>query len=207
MVYIMRGAISAHIVQLLLVGWLAVGSTSVYAFRANAEVAYIKTLFPPDDNVYAELKQLIEHEQRCIYIAAYRLTDDDIASSIHAAAQRGVAVEIVADASALEARHNRILEMPKHGVSVYVFPPIGPSESHQEKRISKTALMHNKFMLFGSENIVWTGSFNFTSAARSTNQENVVIMQNQHQFSRYVDYFSLLKQRSTSLWKLFRRLP
>jgi len=165
---------------------------------------HIISLFSPDDAPLEHLKRLIEHETQHIRIAAYRLTDEEVSNALIHAAYRGVDVEVIADASALEARYNKVLEMLTHGITVYVFPPLSHDESDHETRVGKNALMHNKFMLFASLSTVWTGSFNFTCAARTTNQENVVIIQDMHQVARYTEHFNLLKRRSTALTHLLR---
>ena len=166
---------------------------------------HIISLFPPDDDAVGYLTQLIDAEKRRICVAAYRLTQEDVVAHLHSAYSRGVDVQVIADASALEARNNYVLKMLRDGISVYVFPPLSPEDTADDVRISRAALMHNKFMVFEQSNTVWTGSFNFTQAAQKMNQENVIVMRDTHQCNRYKEHFELIKRRSTMLTHMMRK--
>lgn len=149
-------------------------------------------LFSPDDDVCAHLLELINKEQQSIKMTIYLLTDEQIMHALINAHQRGVSVEIVVDPKHMYDRSSRVYQLCQQGICVFVFNP-------KYSDLAGTGLMHNKFVIFGSEqastSAVWTGSFNFTKAAREWNQEHIVIVRGTNVLTKFTQQFERLKQR------------
>lgn len=149
-------------------------------------------LFAPDDNVRSRLLQLINKEKNAIYLAIFILTDPEIAAALCSAKKRGVTVELVTDVGCLKDRASKINQLCNSDCTVYIYNPTASTKG--------SSLMHHKFALFAkNENQcswIWTGSYNFTKAANSFNQENVVVFSDNHAFAKFLDQFNRLKNRS-----------
>jgi phosphatidylserine/phosphatidylglycerophosphate/cardiolipin synthase-like enzyme len=169
-----------------------------YAFnhlcRGNTPIKY--ALFSPHDPIKPILLGLIEAESHQLTIALFRLTDRDIAHALIDAAHRGVFVEVIVDAGALETRFSKALQLLDAGIALYIFPPIDhKSYAH--------ALMHNKVIIFhdtiAHKSLLWTGSLNFTVSATKYNQENVLILEDADLVTQYMDNFHHLKASCSRL--------
>lgn len=148
--------------------------------------------FTPDDNVRDELVQLINQESEAIRIAVFVITDAEIARALLDARERGIKIELVTDAGCLKERANKINQLCDRGCSVYIY---NPSYCKQ----TGSSIMHHKFALFSNNAgklLVWTGSYNFTKAASSHNQENALILDDQRAFELFSNQFNRLKERS-----------
>lgn len=150
--------------------------------RGQAE---IEVYFSPEDQIDTKLIALIEKEKKSIYAAVYCLTHKDIIEALVAAKKRGVVVEMIIDPFSARLR-TKLSSCVKAGIPVLVWNP--------EK---KGTLMHDKFCVFGEE-IIWTGSFNFTYQASQFNQENVVVLYNKTLAKKYLERFRLIKQDKCS---------
>jgi hypothetical protein len=146
-----------------------------------------QALFSPHDEVCKTLVHLIENEKKSIKVAAYAMTEPQVAKALSAAIKRGVAISLIVDRSCLDMASNKIKLLRKTGVDVAIF---------DGKTREDGALMHNKFYLF-EENIknrrlLWTGSANTTKSGYVRNHENVMIVDEPVIFARYVKEFDLL---------------
>jgi len=149
-------------------------------------------LFSPDDDVCAYLLELINKEQHSVKMTIYLLTDEQIMQALINAHQRGVIIEIVVDPKHMYDRSSRVYQLCQKGICVFVFNP-------KYSDLAGTGLMHNKFVIFGPEHastsVVWTGSFNFTKAAREWNQEHIVVVRGTNALTKFTQQFERLKQR------------
>lgn len=161
---------------------LAISSTT-----PNSQV-----FFTPDDNIRDELLRHIGQESEKIQIAVFMMTDQEITKALIHALQRNVSIELITDAGCLKERSNKINELCARGCSVRIYNP-----SYNQK--NKTSLMHHKFALFTNnldKSLVWTGSYNFTKSASSSNQENALVLDDQKIFDIFSKQFQRLKKRS-----------
>lgn len=148
----------------------------------------VRCLFSPDDEVKKELIYLIDHEQKRIQVAVFFMTEPEIAQALCRAKKRGVEVELITDVGCLKERANKINVLCDNGCKLYVY--------HSPTQTRSSSIMHHKFALFFSSSTLWTGSYNFTKAASSTNQENAVIISDKKAFDRFAFQFKRLKERS-----------
>jgi len=158
----------------------------------NERGTILHPLFSPDDNPKQILLGLLDAEQEKISIAAYLITDNDIAQHIIQAHLRGVPIEIVTDRTTLQSQWNKFDLLQAHHIPIFIFQP--------EVR---DAIMHNKFIILrksiNNKSILWTGSFNFSRAAAYKNQENVLVLDDMSIIQAYTNQFEKLKQRSLPL--------
>ncbi len=156
-----------------------------------------KVLFTPDDDVKSLLLELINNEQQRIWIAAYAFTDGDVAKALLGARKRGIDIVIVADRECNAGKYSKIPLLAHAGIPVYLYPAKNASK--------KYSIMHNKFMIFqkayGTHRLLWTGSFNFTRAAATSNQENIVILEDDPTIDAYLRQYEILKKRSERSFK------
>ncbi|MGC2310845.1 MAG: phospholipase D-like domain-containing protein [Candidatus Babeliaceae bacterium] len=180
-------------------------SEIIYAQQVllGSDLRIKKALFSPDDKVKQVLIGLIEAEQKAIFLAAYTLTDKDIAQALLSAHQRGIAIEIIADGGKLWEQYSKIGLLCKEGIVVYSY-----TKKHKNmlEKDFYSSIMHNKFIIFAKtlnspEPIVWTGSFNFTQSAAYKNQENVIVLQDAELAQAYRNQFEVLKDRCICLNK------
>ena len=110
------------------------------------------------------LINLFNNAKKTIHIAIYSLTEPTIVDAIISAYKRGVEVAIVADNTESKSSYMAVMiqKLIQAGVDVKV-----ATKQH--------FLMHNKISIFDSKTVA-TGSYNYTSAAESRNDENLIII-------------------------------
>jgi phosphatidylserine/phosphatidylglycerophosphate/cardiolipin synthase-like enzyme len=152
-----------------------------------------------------KLISLLSTAKKRIFIAIYMLTDERISSAIISAKERvpNIEVAVIVDELSVEYVGGKALSLADKGVSVYVFnfdklrACKKSNQYNKEKKVykvvgagmpsSKQAIMHNKYAVV--DDILWTGSFNFTCRANNFNQENVVVTTNKAVVSKAVVNF------------------
>ncbi len=149
--------------------------------------------FSPDDNVESILIARINNAQEKIHAAVFMFTNSTIADALIAAKKRGIDICIITDRSCIESKFGKIRDLAAHDIAISVFNP--PSSANRYC----TPIMHHKFALI--DDIVWTGSFNWTKSATNINQENVIISTNKSVYDRYAAQFDELKSRTTDIKK------
>lgn len=122
------------------------------------------------------LANAIESVQNTLDIAAFEMNNQVIYEAILAAHERGVTVRIVTDDEhGLEdEKDDALRDLRSAGVAVV--------------DDSRSALMHNKFMIMDSA-AVWTGSWNYTINGTYRNNNNALVMQNADAVAAYQDEF------------------
>lgn len=149
-------------------------------------------LFSPDDAPINVLLDMINNARERIYVAVYMFTDKRLALALARASKRKLDVQVIIDQeSTKEQFFGKASLLAQYDIPVHVFT------SYQKKtasRFASRALMHNKFALI--DQVVWTGSFNWTRKANNDNEENVIICDELPCVKRYVERFDVLKKRS-----------
>src|SRR5438876_1226434 len=69
-----------------------------------------KSFFVPKDDVEQIIIGLIKLEQKCIYIAQYRITNKKIAQALKEAKDRGIRIYIITDFSCFADRYQKITD-------------------------------------------------------------------------------------------------
>jgi len=124
----------------------------------------VEILFSPQDPVEARLIELIDQAASTIHVQMYSFTRSALARALVRARDRGVKVQVMADARQNQRGRNALPLLLSAKV------PVALETAY--------AASHNKLMLIdatGRDSRVVTGSYNFSWSAAHRNAENVVI--------------------------------
>jgi len=178
----------------LLVLALAASSAGASAPAANATGpavpnARVEAHFTPGDEVDRVIAARIDRARRTVHVAAYLFTSRRIALALSRAAKRGVAVDLVADASQFQAGGlPRARELDRAGVRIWLRDGL--------------AAFHHKVVIVDAQApaaTVVTGSFNFTQAAQDRNAENIVVIESREVAARFLADFERHRAASARL--------
>ncbi|MCG8585092.1 MAG: phospholipase D-like domain-containing protein [Pirellulales bacterium] len=139
---------------------------------SSTETKRAQAWFSPGDECVRAICAELNRARRSTDICVFTITDNRISDTIVDCHRRGVGVRIITDDDKSEDRGSDIDRLEKSGIAVRV----DHSPYH----------MHHKFALFDDETLL-TGSYNWTRSAAESNEENVVVTDEQalvKQFSR-----------------------
>lgn len=127
--------------------------------------------FTPNEHCADKAINAIDRAKKQVLVQAYGFTNMSIAKSLMMAKSRGVDVEVLLDKSNLH---------DKHSVYFYLMA------QHIPVKIDyKPAIAHNKVIVI-DDNVVITGSYNYTNAAENKNAENLLIIHNKQLTAKYL---------------------
>lgn len=150
-----------------------------------------EVLFAPDDRPKVRLLEYIAAAKKRIHVAMYTFTEQDLADALVVASKRGVNVQVLLDISSVTSPYTKIYTLLP-AVEIYAFVTKQHYSSDPRAR-AFAPLMHNKFAVI--DDVVWTGSFNWTQSANSRNQENVVVIKDAQAVKKYEERFHVVKQK------------
>lgn len=168
-------------------GWCE-AVTSLLGARALERLQKERTVhqeawFSPDDDCPARVRELVAGARRKLDVCVFTLTDDSIGQELVAAQRRGVLVRVVTDDEKAHDLGSDIAMLRQAGIPVRT----DGSAPH----------MHHKFAVVDDE-LVLTGSYNWTRSAGRDNQENFVVSDDPVLVRRFAAQFD-------RLWQLFGR--
>ena len=134
---------------------------------------YFSLIDDPEGAIIEELNKA----EKSIDIAMYYFTDRDLANVVIDAHNRGVAVRIYLDKEQKEAKYSKSGYLAKQGLSI--------------RYSNNPYLMHHKFAVIDEE-LVITGSYNWTAYAGARNNENLLVIRDPPLVSRYEQEFDRL---------------
>jgi phosphatidylserine/phosphatidylglycerophosphate/cardiolipin synthase-like enzyme len=120
----------------------------------------VTVCFTPGDNCTNLIVKALGDAKRSILVQAYSFTSAPIAKALLDAHKRGVQVQVILDKSQCTEKCSSADFLANQGVQTML------DADH--------AISHDKVMIIDNE-IVITGSFNFTKAAQEKNAENLLI--------------------------------
>ena len=152
----MRKALALSLVLVCLLG-LTVGAQeaatcSVQAFFVSPDV---------DSVIEQELIALINQATSTLDVALYSFTDDQLGAAVIRAHQRGVTVRVILEERNVNSTGNEAEKLYKENIPLKVD--------------SASGLFHHKFAVIDNE-IVITGSYNWSDSADDDNFENAVVI-------------------------------
>ena len=151
--------------------------------------ARVESYFTPGDPVDRVVASRIDSARRTVHVAAYLFTNRRIAAALARAAKRGVAVELVADASQYASGGlPRLRDLDRAGVRIWLREGL--------------AAFHHKVVVVDAASpsaVVMTGSFNFTQAAQDRNAENLVVIESRSVAARFLADFERHRAASSRL--------
>ena len=135
----------------------------------------VEVYFSPEDGTAARLVELISEADESVYFMAYSFTSDDIAAAMLDRVQAGVTVAGVFDESQYHSNTGTEFDnLQSGGVIVRL-------DGNPDK-------MHHKVIIIDDE-IVITGSYNFSASAEEHNDENTMIFHNFQIATYYLEEF------------------
>lgn len=143
----------------------------------------LQIYFCPEDRCEDAIVSLIENSKESIDVAMYTFTSRDSLTALVDAAKRGVGVRVYLNNDQRNEKYSKAGFLRKKGI---------PVKFHDHD-----GLMHNKFAIIDDE-IVATGSFNWTASADTRNDENLVFIKNKQVSEAY-------KKKFDALWKKGRQ--
>jgi phosphatidylserine/phosphatidylglycerophosphate/cardiolipin synthase-like enzyme len=164
---IMKGSVAGLVVAAVCV--------AVWCERATRPLPPIEVCFSPKGGCTEAIVKEIDAARTSLLVQAYSFTSAPIAQAVAAAQRRGVRVEVILDSSQKTEKYSSADFLRNAGVAVLID--------------SRHAIAHNKIIIIDDE-VVVTGSFNFTKSAEESNAENLLIIRDQ-----------VLAQQYTENWK------
>ncbi len=162
---------------------------------ANATSAKCEVYFSPKDFLASRLIRLIDSEKKSIKVAVYRMTHKEIAEALVRAFHRRVQVEVIVDPFSVKKR-SPIHRLLRGQVPLFVWDSELCAHTRFTQRKDKRPLMHDTFCVFGDE-LVWTGSFDFTYDASAIHRENALTLESREIALKYLEQFAQMKLYET----------
>ena len=136
----------------------------------------VEIYFSPEAKPVNRILELIQSAQTSINFLAYSFTSAEIGEAMLQRAKSGVVVSGVMDSGQVKT------------TSVTEFDPLKQAGLDVRLDGNLNGLMHHKVIII-DQKIVITGSYNFTTAAETTNDENVVIIFSPRVAANYLQEF------------------
>jgi phosphatidylserine/phosphatidylglycerophosphate/cardiolipin synthase-like enzyme len=142
----------------------------------------IEMYFSPQDGTLEHILEVVNSAQESIYFLAYSFTSDELADALVERAKSGVTVQGVFDRDQYHSNSGTEFDNLRNaGIEVNLD--------------GNPRLMHHKVMVIDQQ-IVITGSYNFSRNAEHYNDENTLIIHNQDIATEYLTEFQQIYDRS-----------
>ena len=129
-----------------------------------------KACFTPMQGCRQHIMAAISQARNTILVQAYSFTAKPIAYALIAAHRQGIKVSVILDHSNLNDQRSMLNLLISNGVPVYIDDSV--------------SISHNKVVIVDEE-IVVTGSYNFTNSAEFRNAENLLVIHDKKLASAY----------------------
>jgi phosphatidylserine/phosphatidylglycerophosphate/cardiolipin synthase-like enzyme len=139
----------------------------------------IETLFSPDDQIARVIVNLLKNSTKSIYFMAYAMTAEDYSEVLIGQFNNGLIIEGILDGQLLKSGGSEFEQLINSGIQVL---PDG-----------NDGLLHHKVMIIDEE-IVVTGSYNFTANAERQNDENILIIYNKALAKLFLEEFGRINE-------------
>jgi phosphatidylserine/phosphatidylglycerophosphate/cardiolipin synthase-like enzyme len=142
----------------------------------------IETYFSPDDGAASRIENLVQSSQDSVYFMAYSFTLDSIADAMLERASAGVAVK-------------GVFEEGQYYSNVSTEFDLFVEAGLDVRLDGNNRNMHHKVIIIDEE-IVITGSYNFSRSAENHNDENILIIYNRDIAALYLAEFERVFSKS-----------
>jgi len=132
--------------------------------------------FSPKGGCAEAVVEALNRSKSTVLVQAYSFTSKPIAEALIAAAKRGVKIQAILDKSQRTERYTEATFLLHAGIPTYI------DAVH--------AIAHNKVIVIDDQ-VVITGSFNFTTAAEEHNAENLLVIQDAAIAAQYTKNWNL----------------
>ena len=144
--------------------------------KASMDGTPAEIYFSPEDKPVIRILELVQGAQESINFLAYSFTSNDIGDAMMERAKAGVVVAGVMD------------DGQEKSTKVTEYDPFKQAGLDVRLDGNLDGLMHDKVIII-DQKIVITGSYNFTAAAETTNDENLVIIFSPQVAAKYMQEF------------------
>lgn len=134
----------------------------------------VQIYFAAEDNAIAHLTPLLAQAQQRIRFMAFSFTDDDLGAALLARAQAGVDVQGIFETRGSETEFSQLAPLFCAGLPV--------------RQDGNPGTFHHKVFVIDDE-IVITGSLNFSANADNSNDENAIVLQQRDIAALYLAEF------------------
>jgi phosphatidylserine/phosphatidylglycerophosphate/cardiolipin synthase-like enzyme len=165
---------------ILLVLFLVLPFTSIARDLTLSNVP-ARVFFSPNGGCTKAIVSELGMAKSEVLVQAYSFTSRAIAEALLNAQKRGVSIQIILDKSNLSDRYSAADFTAHAGISTYID--------------AQHSIAHNKIMIIDNE-VVITGSFNFTRAAEVKNAENLLVIRSKELAKIYRDNWREHKEHS-----------
>ncbi|MCX6145492.1 MAG: phospholipase D family protein [Ignavibacteriales bacterium] len=141
------------------------------AQQKAAQSGTFAVYFSPHGAATGAINHSVDNAKESILVQAYSFTSVPVAEALIRAHKRGVKVQVLLDRSQRTQKNSIVDILVSAGIPTLI------DAAH--------AIAHNKVMIIDNE-IVVTGSFNFTKAAEERNAENLLIIHSKELSARYL---------------------
>lgn len=143
---------------------------------------------PQDRAITKQVIPLIDNSQKYVYMPVFLITHKGLTESLIKAANRGVAVKIILDATNAHGNVSKIKILRQNGIQV-------KTENFAGKLHSKSIIIDDLYTVIGS--------MNFSKSGESVNDENMVIIKDKNITLFYKTFFQYLWKRIPDKWLKF----
>ncbi len=138
----------------------------------------ITPLFSPKDKIITNnIIPLVNNAKKYIYIPAFLITHDELASSLINAKKRGVDVKLIIDATNTYSSRSKVKLLRTAGLPLKI-------ENYAGKIHSKSIIIDDRYVI--------AGSMNFSKSGENKNDENVLVIEDTKLAIHYRGFFEYL---------------
>lgn len=130
--------------------------------------------FAPEDEVISKLVPIVQTAEQSIRVMAFSFTHDDLGAAVLGQARDGVDVRAIFEKRGSETEYSELPRLYCAGIPV--------------RQDGNNGSFHHKVLIIDDEILV-TGSLNFSNNANESNDENVIIIQNPELAAAYTREF------------------
>jgi len=134
----------------------------------------VDAFFCPQDHCEERALSAIDSAKSTVDVGIYSFTSKELFGALMDAQRRGVRVRVVADYTQSKGNSSVVPFLDGNGIDSRIYP--------------KGTTLHDKFAIIDDE-LVLTGSYNWTTNADERNRENLVFIQNKEIAREYEDEF------------------
>lgn len=137
----------------------------------------INAYFSPEDNVERIILKRLQKAKKSIHFMAFSFTSDKIGEEMIRMARKGVKVYGLLEKTGANSRYSEYIKIKLEGIPV--------------KLDRNRYRMHHKVIVIDGERLI-TGSYNFSKNANTSNDENILIIDNREIAGEYLKEFDRL---------------
>lgn len=164
----------------------------LFLFPLSLSAMTVEVYFSPKGGCADAIEKRIDSAKKEILVAVYTFTSTQLGWALVRAKKRGVDVKVVLDSSEAEDPFSKVEFLKKNGIPVKIdYFHVIQSQRKMRKFPGK---MHHKFAVIDEE-VVITGSYNWTATAEEHNDEDCLIFGNANELAR------LYKKKFFTLWE------